>query len=53
MDLSKFIIIMITMTIIIGYLVLFDEWCEKICDSIRYIICKKVVLQIVLTVILQ
>ena len=41
------------MTIIIGCLVLFEEWCEKICDSIRYIICEKVVLQIVLTVILQ
>ena len=43
---------MIIMTIIIRYLVLFDEWYKKICDSIRYI-CKKVVLQIVLTVILQ
>ena len=37
----------------IRYLVLFDVWCDKICDRVKYLISKKVVLQIVLIIILQ
>ena len=37
----------------IRYLVLFDEWCENICDSIKYVMSKNVVLQIVLIIILE
>ena len=37
----------------IRYLVLFDEWCDKICHRIKYLISKKVILQIGLIIILQ
>ena len=39
----------------IRFLVLFDEWCDKICDRIKYLTYeqKKVVLLIVLIIILQ
>ena len=37
----------------IRYLVLFDVWRDKICDRVKYLISKKVVLQIVLIIILQ
>ena len=34
-------------------LVLFDDWCDKIRDRIKYLLSKKVVLQIALIIILQ
>ena len=37
----------------IRYLILFDEWCDKISDRIKYLISEKVVLQRVLIIILQ
>ena len=38
----------------IRYLVLFDySYCDKICDKIKYLIVKKVVLHIVLIIIVQ
>ena len=37
----------------IKYLVLFDDWCDKICNRIKVIGFKKVVLQVVLIIILQ
>ena len=38
----------------IGYLVILGHsWFQKICDSMKYLINKKVVLQIVLIIILQ
>ena len=35
------------------YLVLFDDWCDEICNRIKVIGFKKVVLQVVLIIILQ
>ena len=38
----------------IRYLLLFDHrWFDKICDTIKYLISKRVVLQIVLIIILE
>ena len=37
----------------IRYLTLFDDWCDKISDRIKYLISEKVVLQRVLIIILQ
>ena len=36
----------------IRYLVLVDEWCDKVCGRIKYLISKKVVLQTVLIIII-
>ena len=38
----------------IRYLVLFDySYCDKICDKIKYLVSKKLVLQIALIIVLQ
>ena len=37
----------------IRYLVLFDEWCDKICDRINYLISKKSGIAVVLIIIIS